>query len=74
MNYTKQPTTMVVPLKEKAKGNKQTMETVDDDDNQSEATVPSGRTPDNFEFKLIEIFLHCEISITRNNKEDQSPH
>ncbi len=65
---------MVVPLKEKAKGNKQTMETVDDDDNQSEATVPSGRPPDNIEFELIEIFLRCEISIKRNNKEDRSPH
>jgi hypothetical protein len=63
---------MVISRDENSKEANPSLNTVDEEDNQSQETVPSGRTPDTYEAELIKIFLRVEI--TSNKRDEQGPH
>ena len=63
---------MATPRDENAKEADPSLNAVHEEDNQSQETVPSGRTPDNYEAELIKIFLRVEI--TSNKRDERGPH
>lgn len=62
---------MVTPRKENTKEPEPQRTSEDDDDNQSQETVPRGRTRDTYESELVEIFLRVEI--TPNKRDERGP-
>jgi hypothetical protein len=43
------------------------MDIIEDDDNHSETTIPSGKPIEEFEAELVEIFIRYEITINQRN-------